>query len=312
MITFVVTHTDLDGAGVAVLITKCTEGEVNISFTDYDTIDGQIHSIFDKNKFDKDTKIIIADISPNADTCKMLDLAHKKGLDIHLFDHHVSRQWVEQYEWAVYDAKKCGTTLVFDYLANSDLDDSKKVFRFDEFAKTIEAWDLWLTKSPLRERAEKLHTLHNFIGMSHFINFFSQNPFADCASPFSEMLKYIEARKSKIIYSTLAALAQKCFIRIDSLLRKFVILHATEYVSEIADAILRSEDYKDLSYVVIYNPLFESCSLRGNPDVDVSTIAKKFGGGGHKSAAGFYFRTKENNENTIFKMLNNINFSQNT
>lgn len=30
-----------------------------------------------------------------------------------------------------------------------------------------------------------------------------------------------------------------------------------------------------------------ACSLRSNGDYDVSAIAKKFGGGGHKNAAGF-------------------------
>ena len=62
--------------------------------------------------------------------------------------------------------------------------------------------------------------------------------------------------------------------------------NATLHISELGHVLAtQSGTYALIWYVSQDNKV--KCSLRSNGDYDVSAIAKAFGGGGHKNAAGF-------------------------
>ena len=97
------------------------------------------------------------------------------------------------------------------------------------------------------------------------------------------LLKY---QQSQI--DSLTKYARKCFIMCDSLgygvtgLAVNTSVHMSEVGHELAN---KSGTYGLIWYLGENNNV--KCSLRSNGDYDVSAIAKCFGGGGHKNAAGF-------------------------
>ncbi len=305
MATFLITHTDLDGIAAAVLAKKSIPDLTSITYSDYRTIDAYLTHFVTNAKFNSEDLLLIVDISPLPEVCQLLENRIKDGYMIEMLDHHESRSWIQQYPWAIYNPKKCGTTLLYDHLSESD---PILKAEYQEFVLAVEAWDIWLLTSPFRSRGENLHSLFNFIGSDNFIKTFTENANADQSPVFTQMLSFIEQKKKRLITSAIEGALTNPLIRIDSLGRTFLIAQATDYLSEIAHAILQHPDYNDLKYVIIYNPLFETCSVRGQPNVDVSQIAKKLNGGGHKQAAGFPFFTKKSNEETIFKLVNAIEY----
>lgn len=65
-----------------------------------------------------------------------------------------------------------------------------------------------------------------------------------------------------------------------------IAVNATMHISEIGHALCKASGTYGLIYY-IDGQATVVCSLRSEGDYDVSAIAKQFGGGGHKNAAGF-------------------------
>lgn len=84
---------------------------------------------------------------------------------------------------------------------------------------------------------------------------------------------------------------------------RYIIVFATDYVSDIGNRILRSKDFADLDYVAIINPSRDTCSLRSQGKFDVASIAKQLGGGGHKNASGFHTNITETVEKKIVRLF---------
>jgi oligoribonuclease NrnB/cAMP/cGMP phosphodiesterase (DHH superfamily) len=305
MHTYLLTHTDLDGVGAAVLAKRTIPNLVSISYVDYDNIDTQLQILLNQKDVTKNDLLLITDISPSLGAAQVLAKHANENLMVKLFDHHDSRSWIADFPWATYDVTKCGTSLFYNEVCQLD----PQMAAYKDFADSIEAWDIWKLDDPHRARGERLHTLHKFIGTEEFLRIFVEDCNADMNEPFVSMLRYIEAKKSKVIKSVLAATLESPLIRIDSLGRTFMIVFATDYVSEIAHELLDHPDYDDLKFVAVYNPIFETCSLRSRDnETDVSYIAKKLNGGGHKQASGYPYYSKRGIEENIFKMINTIEY----
>lgn len=74
--------------------------------------------------------------------------------------------------------------------------------------------------------------------------------------------------------------------------RAFESINSQLYQSEIGNAIAQSNT-DNIGLVYYIDGQSMRCSLRSIGDVDVSEIAKRFGGGGHKNAAGFEIPIKD-------------------
>ncbi len=66
-----------------------------------------------------------------------------------------------------------------------------------------------------------------------------------------------------------------------------IAVQSAIYQSDICDALLTKYPDKDVAIVWYHSLETTKFSLRSRGEFDVSEIAKKFGGGGHKNAAGF-------------------------
>jgi len=119
---------------------------------------------------------------------------------------------------------------------------------------------------------------HEFVG--------PQGYFYDIRELLSQgelLLKYQEQQ-----VQSLAKYARKCFIMIPNLgygVTGFAV-NTSVHMSEVGHALAnKSESFGMIWYLGENGEA--KVSLRSNGDYDVSLIAKRFGGGGHKNAAGF-------------------------
>lgn len=306
MATHLKTHYDLDAVGGRIVLESARHLVASTTYHTYDTIDDAIQQFIVEKRYNSGDLLVIADICPTQGVCEFIEKNHPGDLAIRLLDHHKTRSWVNKYSWAKCDVSKCGTELVFEafYI------DKSNEYKYVEICKLVEAiaaWDLWKKDSSYRVRGENLNTLLGFIGKDAFVRRFVADPNADLFPTIQEILGFLNARKERYVGQVLKEQLDNAKLRMDGLGNSFKTIFATDFMSEIGDAVLAHPDGQDLHYVCLINPTSNTCSLRSRTgENDVSTIAKRLGGGGHQAAAGFPVALTDRIEEEVFTLLNGI------
>lgn len=300
-------HNNLDGVGCEIILRRKIKEDIDSKACDYDTIDQLISSFLKKCIPGSKSEIYILDICPSKDTCLALQEAYvDKTIDVLLVDHHKTRAWVKQYLWAKFDQRHCATQLTLNELGLNPNSDSMDI---REFVKAVESWDLWQLDSPYRKRGEDLNALLNFLGDEVFINAFVEDPNADeNFEPFKYALEILKRNIERYVQWIVNSQLDKSAYIMDGKGHSFKIIFASEHVSRVGSAILAHKDAQDLHYVVVVDPITNSCHLRSREgeNIDVSEIATKFGGGGHTHAAGFKTNIKNPIRERIAELLNKM------
>jgi oligoribonuclease NrnB/cAMP/cGMP phosphodiesterase (DHH superfamily) len=243
--------------------------------------------------------VFITDLSVNEETAEMLNKYYENGLDLHLIDHHKTALWLNKYDWATviveYDSvkKACGTSLFSDFISDNypetfsstNIVDSKttKVLRFVELVRLWDTFE-WKT-SGMGNIAVGLNDLFHFIDREHFITSTISNIALDDLPLFNSedtaLMRFISMRKSKYIQDKMKKID---IVKHDGY--NVALSFADEFLSELGNHICDTNELIDYSLVISMDNGI--ASLRSTKeDVDVSEIAKEFGGGGHKHAAGY-------------------------
>lgn len=260
-----VTHTDLDGVGCALVFLRCYP-KARVIFADYDNVNEFIMEIL---KHDKNEDILITDLSVNAEVAELLDRRGKVGM----LDHHDTAKWLaEKYEWATVDNRKCGTRLTFEML--------KQYFHLDdleEIVDLIEDWDLWGAASGSdrpRDSAIELQMIFEFYGRNRFLYNLIEGRKFDPEIP-SILMEHFKAYCEETV--EIMEIHEK-----DGYV--FGVCMADRYKSLLGHWLLSQFD---IEYVMILDPRKGVVSLRGKGNIHLGELAKKAGGGGHPKAAGF-------------------------
>ena len=222
--------------------------------------------------------IFIVDFSFPRDVLE--DLA--KVANLYVFDHHkTSEDILAGLPYAVHDNSKCGARLVANWISAFYKYQGIPWQFFEETNKWIdyiEDRDLWLWKQP---HSKEFHAALSSYDMSFDV--WSTLDIESLINEGAAILRQQERTVRRIV-------------------ENHRMLGINGYaVPTVNSPILQSElgNYlcKDHPFAAIYHidkDLGEVWSLRSDKNdlgaVDVSEIAKSFGGGGHKNAAGFYLR----------------------
>jgi len=225
-------------------------------------------------------KIIFCDYAPSVEVIEEIE---KIAIKITILDHHItSQKALENKTFAIFDMNKSGCRLTWDYFYNKEC---------PLFIRMIEDRDIWKWIIPKsREFTAGLTTVCSSVEMYDFDELFKifneiiENPF--------KFDFYIEL--GDIINKSILI---KCkYIALDSLkkINKYqnynvCIVNCSYELSSDLGNILSTSDLVDFAVLWRYNNTKEEyyVSLRSKDKVDVSLIAKEFGGGGHKNASGF-------------------------
>lgn len=296
------THTDLDGVGCAVLTSAAfSSSRVDVRHCGNATMSSDILFALNDHMYDYDL-ILATDISlSEADAVKADKLIHDNFL---LLDHHPTAMHLNKYSWACvygdsiedslrakYYAKNdswhtSAAGLLFDYIDYNKFACVSEHPLLTEFAYMVSAYDTWDWKntSCVKDGIADLNTLCYLYGFSRF-----------------------ERAMGLRIAS-----GESLFLPIDNALLEFEHDRIEAYIAKLRDSIITGTiciDGRDYTYAgcistTLVSAVFEylreyydcdvylvntgtSISMRANTDIDLATIAKSFNGGGHKAAAGF-------------------------
>lgn len=258
-----ITHNDLDGAGCEMLCPMADE----VFITGYNGIDDALA------KADKKSHLIIADI--NLSQTMLPQLNQFRGISI--ADHHrgtcemSDTDMLPKGRHNVSD-KRCGTSLLYDLLIAEGI--IPKTVRNDEWTSIINDYDMWLNKDP---RGQDINTLFNIIRpRSTFIESMRTKTPDDAIKEHSEVLEGYKQSMVNYIEGT-------SYYMTKAWGHSVAVMFAEKHINHLGDAVCPPADIG-----AVVNFRMHKVSLRSkSKDIDLSAIASAYGGGGHKSSAGF-------------------------
>lgn len=232
-----------------------------------------------KNNLDKYDFIYVVDLNISEELADFIEANYKEKIMI--LDHHLSCNNMNKYSFIEVNAegKESGTSLYYKYLLNNynnNLLNRESTKMLVEHVRTMDIYDFSKTS---KEEAEKLEMIFKIYGKDRFIDKFYNVIINDLELYSKEDLNLVELEKERIK----RYIEEKEFMEISLDNKRVGIVFAERYISELGNYLINKYDYLD--YIVLIN-MDKKISYRGNGKVDLSVIAKKFGGGGHINAAG--------------------------
>ena len=221
--------------------------------------------------------VLFVDYAPTEYQVKLLEKAN----EFFILDHHkTNEERLKSYTNAIFKMDKSGVGLAWEYFyPNQDL---------PLFLAMIQDRDLWTWK--IHNSRPFCDGFYNYTYVNDTVeeSFKLFDEVYDCPSKFNEILNigsFLERKKNKQIQTMAQASTTKtyqynghkvCLVNCDH-----------DLASDLGNSILKNYDY-DFTVCWRYNHLKEEywLSLRANNKVDVGEICAKYGGGGHKNAAG--------------------------
>ena len=232
-----------------------------------------------RNNLDKYDFIYVVDLNISEELADFIEANYKEKIMI--LDHHLSCNNMNKYSFIEVNAegKESGTSLYYKYLLNNynnNLLNRESTKMLVEHVRTMDIYDFSKTS---KEEAEKLEMIFKIYGKDRFIDKFYNVIINDLELYSKEDLNLVELEKERIK----RYIEEKEFMEISLDNKRVGVVFAERYISELGNYLINKYDYLD--YIVLIN-MDKKISYRGNGKVDLSVIAKKFGGGGHINAAG--------------------------
>lgn len=265
------THTDLDGVGCAVIFSGVRPGQGPIELVDNGAIDGRVRETLAAHAEDAaGHEVLVTDHGIDAETADAADAFVRAGGRFVLLDHHRSSLHLAGRAWATVDPDRSATGLLFDHVG--------RPAAYAEFARLVEDHDLWRHQDP---RSARLASLAGLLGADRFLGRFRDDPSVELREGERLLVENEEARRESYLGRKVE---QARIAEIGG--RRWAICYAEQYQSDLAERLMTE---LGVAATAIVNPGRRTVSLRGR-GVDVSGIAQRFGGGGHARAAAFTFR----------------------
>ncbi len=239
----------------------------------------------------------VARLNDGGGICYMLDfsLPRERLIQFHaetgqrlvVLDHHATAEadLKDLGDWVMFDMARCGAMMTLDYFAPKVADPGQFKAYFNTVAEYTQDRDLWhwkLFKSRqvsawIATRERDLATWHEVPEMlNHQMD--SVLLAGDAILNFQGQLVRHAVEKSELRYY------------VDEDLKEYKVRTTGGYnlQSEICEALYTADPECDVALLYSLQPDMRSIniSLRSKNGTDVSKIATRFGGGGHKAAAG--------------------------
>ena len=313
-----ITHSDLDAVGCDVMIRvfyslmkRREKNNLNIKtfFCNVSRASKTVWDLMDKIKnglIETPDVIYITDISITDKCAEELDRFRKEryiGL-VHI-DHHPTDHLNEKFEWSKVDAGepfKSATMLTYEHFMNNHeilkdcdvfYDSFPSIFEeLHRLAQKISRYDTWLwKKDPTDYSEEYFNICCNFYGLEDYSNklvnavIFGDNLIDETDNVIVH--QFLKKREKEV--NNFIADPTRIYFKEEDGMKFAYIMHSGEFTNSIMEAVYLN--YSDVDIVACFFPITRLLSYRSNkPHVDCGKYAsEKFGGGGHKTAAGAQF-----------------------
>jgi len=282
------THNDLDGVACGIL-TKLVFDEPDIEYCNYNNINYKVSNLILTEEHKHYDKIIVTDISVSEEVANLLDNISDKVI---LLDHHKTALWLNERPWAFVssDSKESGTSLYYDFL-KFNLNKTFKGF-IPIFVNEVRLYDTWEWRKLGNDIPYYLNILLQEFGINKFNNYILNLLKTDWTSKDIDILTNNELlddlsvtiiENYKIKLNNYIKIKNAQLIKTKILNYKAGVVFAENHISELGEELMKLN--ADIDFVAIIQ-LPNTISYRTNKDIDVSEIAKFFGGGGHTKASG--------------------------
>jgi len=184
---------------------------------------------------------------------------------------------------------KAGGILFYEYAKNNDL--LKKMWpaerdRLINFITLASEYDTWLWKEnnnlEARDLARIFYNVPEEIFEENLTKYLCDSSVPLFNTFFKQYLDLMEKQKEK----KYKYISNNCEVHKDVEGNKYIWFQMERADSDLLNKMLLEDDrYKDIDYIACFSYLGKAVSFRSRDDFDVSRIAKKYGGGGHHSAA---------------------------
>ena len=302
------THTDMDGAGAAVLLKSAFTCVDVLHCSNEDMSFEIMKAATSQETAEKYDFMIVSDISCSEGDAEIID--RHRTIDLALLDHHYTAVGLNRFSWAcvhpeVLDGSyrsdilygtgaasehSSGTSLVYDYLdfcGHTDAIANKELAKkFAFFVAGYDTWD-WVKRFGGDKRFRDMQTLFGQYGITEFERQFTER-LSDPAG--KELLNETDRLLLRIAESKKASLLERAAkkvrtgsILLDGRLRSFTYCAVNENLADMFE-FLRANYNADI-HMIDYGTGVSMRSDRN--DINLGEIAKQFGGGGHPGAGGF-------------------------
>lgn len=240
-----------------------------------------------KENIDRYEEIHIVDLPVSEEMAKEIEEKEEWKNKVKLFDHHHGNLYLNNYSFAkVIDEengrKESGTSVYYNYLTT--ISDNKFLHKNSTkgLVNQVRIIDTYDFKTEEDQKAHNIDALFSILGRQNYIDYYYNYIKEEDEFKYREqdlflikleqdkMNNYIEKREEEILKTELDGY-------------KVGIVYAERYRSDLGHHL--AQKYPDLDFVMIIN-ISSSISFRGENKVDLSLYSKKYGGGGHKNAAG--------------------------
>lgn len=215
------------------------------------------------------TKLYILDFSYSRDIIDDL----RTRYEVRILDHHKTAQAaLAGLACATFDMTKSGARLAWEHFWPKDTE-------IPEILRYVEDYDLWKFELP-----ESVEVNLYLSSLPWDFSVWAQNAFIPESARVAG--RAIAAFREGQIKGSLRS-TRKMIFRIGESEYVVPVVNSSANISELGNVLCK--EYPEAPFSVSYCDRIDSrsWSLRSIGDFDVSVIAKHFGGGGHRNAAGF-------------------------
>lgn len=265
---------DIDGVSPVILMKLC-KLDFDYELKDINELEEYLSELLDTD-LSIYNNIYITDLTVPESIYERINNSEYKN-KFKVFDHHKTHMYACDYDYVTIDINECGTTLFYKYL-KTKYKFKKSVDEYTDHVKNLDIW-LWVSKDDIV--AKQLGDLFDIFGIDRYIN------------EMVKKLKYNRFKLSKLEKTILEIEQDKIDRYISKKEENMVILNyenykaglvfCEKYKSEMGNRL--SVNYPELDFIIMIN-LSGGISFRTDKDIDLSEIAVKLNGGGHKKACG--------------------------
>lgn len=300
------THTDMDGAGPAILL-RVLFPDLVVKHCSNAAMDRKIEdTLTDPETGEQYDAVIICDISCSLETAERIDgnMSVKKVV---LLDHHVTAMDLNRFDWAVVRpevlegsrfekmglAHSSGTSLLYNYLEDMGLDeafpDAGKAEELSFLVAGYDTWD-WVKVFMGDLKFYNMQTLFEQYGITEFERVFAEKLINK--QPFigetEELLLRVARNKKQAYLDAIESLVKTGHVEMDGRTYNFTYVQSDLYTGDVYVQLRNLHPESDF-YLLDYG---KGVSLRTDKDINLGALANQLGGGGHPGAAGIRIGTK--------------------
>ena len=286
---------DIDGMGGAVLA-RLAFKNVDIKFLETFEVDDALQEIIENETVNNYSNVYITDICPSETYLTLIESDAGLKNKIKIFDHH-KNNFSKAYDFADIQISNqkglcCGTSLFYDYLRKQGF--LKQTKALDDYVELTRQYDTWEWKDIYNnEIANNLNLL--FVATDRDCYVKKMLEYLQNEQEFqlkSKEIAIIENYKREIAEGVENLIASIFEIKIDGMKVAVIASAENKFRNEVSGVLkIRGCDCDYLAMVIQDR---DTISLRSIKDeIDVSMVASKLGGKGHKKASSVP-KTKDN------------------